>query len=180
MPVNLRCPACGAVAGADAWATDAEVRGLFALVTTLPAPVLPELLPYLALFRPKARSLSWRRAKRVTQDLAEMVKKPGLSWERRPVRPCPPALWAEAMRLVTERGPERPLRNHNYLRAIAYELSDRADARREKDTEAARRARGREGPDAGPEQISDADVEAMLADTRRKLGINGGGDGIDG
>jgi hypothetical protein len=58
-------------------------------------------------------------------------------------RPCAAGTWAEAMTLMIERfnGQRPKLKNHNYLRAVAYPLANAADAQNERNLEDKRRAR---------------------------------------
>jgi hypothetical protein len=48
-------------------------------------------------------------------------------------RPCPPQTWAQGMERMVEQAAtlDLPMDNHNYLRAVVYQLADQADAGRE-------------------------------------------------
>jgi len=173
------CPACGAVASAEAWRNDAIQREIQALSIQLPKPVQEFLVHYLALFRPPGRALSWPRVRRVVAELAALVHEGKVTWERRPPRRCPPEIWARAMAEMIERkgGFKAHFTNHNYLRKIAYDLADRADAeaearRRRAEAEHRRPEPREEEPDLTPEE-----VRRIIAETKEKLGIWGRSEG---
>jgi len=135
--VRLICPSCGAMASADAWIQDQSIRRCMALVAGLPGPVARHAVAYLGLFRPlpdaagKAPPLRWAKALRLVEELAGQVSEPYVSWDRKPARPSTPRHWGLALETVLERaargGLKRPLANHNYLRAVVYEVADQAD-----------------------------------------------------
>lgn len=109
-------------------------RQCFATQATLPREVSAGLLPYLALFRPDKRALSWSRTLKITQDLAAVVAPGWVQVQGKPARECPPRIWAQGMEQMVERAAtlQRPLKNHNYLRQVVWQLADQADAGRER------------------------------------------------
>ncbi len=131
--MKLRCPACGAVASADAWENDAIARELMQDFLSLPAPVSKVLLGYLSLFRPDKRALSWRKALRLTRELSSLVTAGHVQVQGKVARPCPDRIWAAGMEQMIERRASLslPLRNHNYLRKIVWGMADAEDARNE-------------------------------------------------
>lgn len=128
--MKLTCPCCGAVASAEAWQNDLEARAVLAAAIKLDEPIPRQLLPYLGLFRPAERSLSWKRTARLIQELSRLVATGYVQVQGKPARPCPPQVWALAMEQMTERGMaiSRPMGNHNYLRKVAWQLADKLDA----------------------------------------------------
>ena len=128
--MKLTCPCCGAVASAEAWQNDLEARAVLAAAIKLDEPIPRQLLPYLGLFRPAERSLSWKRTARLIQELSGLVATGYVQVQGKPARPCPPQVWALAMEQMTERGMaiSRPMGNHNYLRKVAWQLADKLDA----------------------------------------------------
>ena len=131
--MKLRCFSCGAIGSADAFTNDANARELLAVATKLPHPLPPIMLHYLTMFRPEKTMLSWGKALRLTKDLAALVAAGTIQVEKKVARPCPPRLWALGIEQVTERRDRLrlPLKNHNYLKQIVYDLADREDARNE-------------------------------------------------
>lgn len=132
--MRLICPGCGLTASAEAWLNDAEARDLLLAVAKMPAPLPEAVLPYLGLFRPQQRALSWKKAARLLADLAQLTGSGHVQIQGQPARPCPPRIWAEAMGQMIERR-ERlslPMPNHNYLRQVAWQLADQADSQAEK------------------------------------------------
>lgn len=132
----LVCPSCAATHSAEAWSQDAAIRETIAAVVKLPRDVQEHLFEYLALFRPPKRALSWRRARRVVGELAELVAAREVGWETLPPRPATPALWAHGMGEMIGRkaGFKAHFTAHNYLKKIVYDLADEADREAEKRT----------------------------------------------
>lgn len=98
----------------------------------LPPEVGKVSLAYLALFRPPQRALSWRKSLKILNDLAALIAPGHIQIQGKPARPCPPVLWAMAMEQMAGRTDlQRPMKNHNYLRQIVWQLADQADAGRE-------------------------------------------------
>ncbi len=171
----LVCPCCGATASAEAWAQDAAIRQTVARIVRLPKPVQEHVFAYLALFRPERRALSWARARRVVGDLADLVAAGTVQWERKPPRPCPPEIWARAMADMIERkgGFKAHFTNHNYLRSIAYDLADRADAEAERRREQARLRGWHRQEEEDAEALPPEEVRRLIAQTKARLGMGG-------
>jgi len=133
--MRLRCPSCNAVHSVEAWADEDFVVQALTTVAKLPREVAPLALRYVALFRPQGpRGLSWQKAAKVLKELHELVTAPTISWEREEM-PITPAIWARALEIVLEAGLTPPLKNHNYLRHVAFEQAKRARARAEMQAE---------------------------------------------
>jgi hypothetical protein len=167
--MRLTCPACGAQASAEAWASDAEARRALQVISTMQRDVARLALPYLALFRPQGpgRGLFWGRACKLLEQLKLLVEAPEISWEHRPHRPNRPELWAQAMDKLLARPPsELPLKNHNYLRAIAYQVAEEQSKRT---TEPWRPPQGRQEPAAPRQEVPPGDwVEPEEAQKRMR------------
>ncbi|WP_310598823.1 hypothetical protein [Desulfobulbus sp.] len=65
--------------------------------------------------------------------MVELVAKGYVAQQGKIDRPCPPSLWAMGMERMMEQAATLtlPMKNHNYLRTIVYQLADQADARQE-------------------------------------------------
>ena len=163
--MKLTCPCCGAVASVEAWQNDLEARAVLASAIKLDEPIPRQLLPYLGLFRPKERALSWKRAARLIMELSALVATGHVHVHGRPDRPCPPSVWAMAMEQMAERGESisRPMTNHNYLRQVAWQLADKLDA----DIEARQYREERDGT-AQAERRHERQDEVKLTDAERK------------
>jgi len=132
--MKLTCPSCAAVHSAEAWTTDSLVRQFIKVVAEeLPADVGRRALQYLALFRPHSgRGLRWDKALRLAGELQDLVGDPEIQWKGKPVRPNSATAWALAMeRMIENRPKQLPLTSHNYLRAIAYEIANEMDRKKE-------------------------------------------------
>lgn len=171
--MKLVCPCCGATASAESWENDMEARKTIQAIVALPHEVALESLFYLGLFRPQQRALSWKAALRIVQELDALVASGHVQVQGKPARPCPQEIWATGMRqMVAQRDSiSRPLKNHNYLRQIVWQLADKLDA----DQEARRYQEGRSGAArAAREYERQEQVELSEAEreTLRKLGLD--------
>lgn len=155
--MKLVCPSCGATASAEAWTNDAAIRYALDALVQLPAPVLMNALPYIGLFRKGTNALPWKRAQILIRSLHELVTTGYVHVQGGETRPCTPAIWGAAMEAAIAARP-KGLKNHNYLRQIAYTQAAELAAKTENDREAARQRRQR--------QI--AEEPAPLSDTARQ------------
>jgi hypothetical protein len=133
--MNGTCQTCGTVAPIEWFLSETEHRQLAGLLVKLPKDVEKVVLHYLGLFRPvKGRALQARKATRLLAEISALVATGHVQIDRRVARPCPPAIWAQAMEQMVERRDRLtiPMPNHNYLKTIAWDLADQADARAEK------------------------------------------------
>jgi hypothetical protein len=156
------------VASAEAWLNDSTIRNFFEVVVTLPSPVQARTLHYLALFRQGAKALPWRRALTLAKALRDLTQSETVHWQGGETRPITPDIWGQAMEATIVSGPKN-LKNHNYLRHVAWEMAAEGAARAEASIETARRNRTRE-IETGPEPLSEATRQAIER-TKRKLGI---------
>lgn len=156
--MRLTCPACGAIASAEAWRNETTIRQFMGRLEGLPHAVRELALPYLGLFRVGQRGLAWPRAFRLISELSALVEPGTVHWDGGEERPCPPRVWAEAIQATLARRP-KALENHNYLRRVAWDLAEQlaAEAERRKDYTASHR-----------EHISDPMDRPMTDDERRE------------
>ena len=172
--MKLTCPCCGAVASVEAWQNDLEARAVLASAIKLDEPIPRQLLPYLGLFRPKERALSWKRAARLIMELSALVATGHVHVHGRPDRPCPPSVWAMAMEQMAERGESisRPMGNHNYLRQVAWQLADKLDA----DIEARQYREERSGTARAERQVERQQEQVKLSaeelETLERFGLD--------
>lgn len=138
---------------------DSIIRNFFEVVTKLPSPVQTRTLHYLGLFRQGGKALPWRRALTLAKGLGDLTENETVHWQGGETRPATPELWGRAMEATITSGP-KGLKNHNYLRHVAWELAVELAAKAEKDREAARQRRGRE-VDEEPAPLSDASRQAI-------------------
>lgn len=142
--MRLICPSCGAMHSADAWHKDEQAREALALAVGMPPEVKAPCLAYLALFRPQGgkQGLRWSRVRKLLMEIKALVERPYVQSGQRVGRPATAGIWGAAMqRMVDCPPPSLPMRNHNYLIAVAYDLADAAD----RQVEVARNAAERRG-----------------------------------
>jgi len=89
-------------------------------------------IAYIALFRPSARSLQWKKVLRLLHELSQIADEPYVQWKNQPARPCSARILGLAIEKLCENPPKRlPLTSHGYLQAIMYELADETDRKKE-------------------------------------------------
>lgn len=132
--MKLICPSCGAIASSDAWSNDETCRAALALIAGLPSPLPKVVLGYLSLFRPGKTGLTWKKALRLAEEISGLATCGYVSAPGKVDRPCPARIWGQAMEQMTEKRSSLtlPLKNHNYLRQVAWQLADQEDAKTEK------------------------------------------------
>lgn len=129
------CQTCGATGPLEWFAAEALGRQTTAVMLELPKGVQDQVLQYLALFRPATgRGLAPKKALRLVTEIRDLIKAGYVSRKGRPDRSCPPQIWAAAMEVMVNQrdGLSLPMPNHNYLKKIAWDHADQADADRER------------------------------------------------
>lgn len=111
----LTCPSCGATASAAAWENDMAARETLQAMLALPAPVGKAILGYMGLFRPDKRALSWRKAKRIVDELAALI---GPGFNSRKINQI---LLQIGLQCEIKK---RPFRNSKTERVVGYEPTD--------------------------------------------------------
>lgn len=164
----LACPSCGARASAEAWTNDTAIRYTFESLVQLPSPVLRQTLSYLGLFRQGTKALPWRRALAITRSLKELIETGSVHWQGGETRPCNAEIWGKAVEATIASGP-KGLKNHNYLRHVAWEMSAELAAKMEKDREANRQKRRPEEA-TDPTALSD-ETRKAIESMKKKLGV---------
>jgi len=178
----LTCPCCGGRASAEAWQNDADARQAMAELVKLPQEIQPVCFRYMRLFRPVNQSLRWAKVVKLLAELREMIGAGYVHVQGKPDRNCPPVIWLAAMTQMTEREStlSLPMKNHNYLRQIAWQLADEADRTQEaavrrqeashsgfRRQETGARPQGTGDGEQSAEPVSLADIHAMLAQARK-------------
>lgn len=128
-----RCQTCGATAPLDWFLTEPIARQVLAVALKLPQSVQKQLLSYLGLFNPAGGTMQSKKALRLTTEISSQVAVGHIHIQGKVARPCSPATWAQAMEQMNERRDtlRLPLKNHNYLRQIAWAIADQEDAKKE-------------------------------------------------
>lgn len=167
--MRLICPSCGAVASGEAWMNDSTIRNFFEALVKLVSPVQIRTLHYLGLFRQGGKALPWRRALTLVKSLRDLTEQETVHWQGGEQRPINAEVWGRAMEATITSSP-KGLKNHNYLRHVAWEMAAELAARAEEEREAARRKRTRiADPEEQPEPMSEAARKAV-DDLKRKWG----------
>lgn len=130
--MKATCPHCGTYGPVESFLTDDDAKRAVVAVGKLPGE-LPRLVwAYLGLHRkPGAgRALTWERVGRIVAELAGLVAEAEIQWKGQRVVPNRPEFWAQGIQAMLDRDAqgklERPLDGHNYLRAVAYEIAEKA------------------------------------------------------
>lgn len=162
--MRLICPSCGATSSAEAMVNDALARETMAAIVRLANPIPASALGYLALFRPVERALTWKKAKRLVLEIAELTGLGYVSIQGAIDRDCPPRIWAAAMDAMTvNQTIKRPLNGHNYLRKVAHDLASEANRHQESATRTAEQHHQRPNSQpSGPTRIASLNPLAHL------------------
>jgi hypothetical protein len=168
--MKLICPSCGASHSLEAWSNDLMARKCLAAMAGLNS-VCGQYIPdYLGMFRvPGAdRAMSWKRVWTLLSEIEPLIRVDTIRMSGKPDRSAGPAIWAEALKtLLYQRKIELPLKNHNYLFSICWELADKADRK----SETVRNRQERSGTWHGPDRQKTDDwgkIEVPDLDYMRK------------
>jgi hypothetical protein len=146
---------------------DATIRNCLEAIIRLSSPVQIRVLHYLGLFRQGGKALPWRRALTIVKSLRDLTEQETVHWQGGETRPITADVWGRAMEATIASSP-KGLKNHNYLRHVAWELATELASQAEKDREANRARRTREvveEPVAMPETARQA-----VADLKKRWG----------
>lgn len=163
--MKLVCPGCGATASLETWNNDAACRETIKAVAALPGDLSTATLHYLSLFRPTKRALTWKKALKLVQEIQHMSGLSHVQVQGQVARPCSPRIWVQAMEDMVSRSSQlsRPMKNHNYLKQVAYDLANKEDGQHEAETH--RRAVSGEQPltreDEKVEPLSQEEIDAL-------------------
>jgi hypothetical protein len=143
--MRLTCPACGYIGGVEGFASDVDARHFAAAMGRIPPSLADGVLRYLGLFAPAKHALTWSRARRLIEPLAEMIGTSRIYVHKREWT-VTAEHWQEALGYMCERRAKLtlPLKNHNYMLDVLAGLADKAEATREEKTEGERRAASRQ------------------------------------
>lgn len=134
MPTNGKCVRCGYRAPVSCFVEAAGDGEILCEYIKLPQVVQQPFYKYLSLFRPLSGcALQVTKTLRLTREMVALVSTGYVSEKDKPDRPCAPSFWAMGMEQMLSRADRLslPLKNHNYLRTIVWQLADQADAGRE-------------------------------------------------
>ncbi len=133
--MRLICPCCGAQASMEAWANDADCRQAMVAFAGMPR----QTVAYIGFFRIQygTRMLRCARVAKLSAELKAVMDTGHIQVGGKPARPAGKRVWIEALARMCELPPRRlPLKNHNYLRRVVYDLADvydrKQDTRRNK------------------------------------------------
>jgi hypothetical protein len=125
------CPGCGLRADLEVFAAQAGANAALRAALALPPALGERVIRYLRLFSPPQKVLSQAKAARLLAELAAAVDSAQVS-RRNVAHAAPLPLWTAALDAVLAQPPERlPLDGHGYLFAVAWNLAEKAAARRE-------------------------------------------------
>lgn len=110
---------------------DNHAKNAVVVASKLSGSLAQTIWSYLGLFRvPNSnRVLSWERVCRLILELDALVKAKDIQWDGGRIYANSPRYWEEAVKTMLETEAvgklKRPIKNHNYLRAVAYEKASR-------------------------------------------------------
>ena len=149
-----RCPVCHSQISLEAVCQDEAGRELLGILANLPGEASRALVQYLGLFRPEKRDLSNDRALRLAREaLALCADSLRLS-----------AAMSETVEAIRAKSGAVPMKNHNYLRQIVWQLADKLDA----DLEARRYQEERNGAVRAERLYERQQEEVKLTEAERE------------
>jgi len=110
----LHCPCCHAQYAAEAAFEAGESREALRVLITA-GPLAQPLAAYLGLFRPATRALGWGRAHRLADEVL------ALTGDRQALAQA----LVETVEALRNKGLDKPLANHNYLRRVLESVAAR-------------------------------------------------------
>jgi hypothetical protein len=150
MSLTTTCCNCGTRQPLAAGFADDDGKRFGVAMGELPPQLARAAVAYLAVFKPAKTELRTSRATKIVNELAALVSAGSVTRDERSGirRPASVLTWVAGIEQLLAAPPSGlPLGNHNYLRAIVYELADKADAGAERQREATMRAgKHRAGP----------------------------------
>jgi len=109
----------------ETWEQDPVIRAALVLIADLPAPVNKSVVSYLGLFRPASRALGWKRVKTLLTEINDITTKGYVHVHGKADKACSPAIYAKAMEQMTQMTSlKRPMKGHNYLCQVAWDLAE--------------------------------------------------------
>ena len=121
---------------------DDMARKVVLLASKMPNEISKNIFAYLSLFRKGKNGLRWARALSIISSVNELINADKLEWDGQE-KENHSSCWEKAIQMMIESPPPRlPLKNNNYLRAIAFQHAGKAegtnhDGRYEEDIERA-------------------------------------------
>lgn len=162
--MRLTCPECGAVGSIAQFTADADARAVGERLAALAPDLGIPVMRYMGLFRPNQRGLTWPRARRLLEDLAEMMGSPaiqrgGKDW------PVTREMWRQALEHMADKRSTLtlPLQSHGYLLTIVAGLAGKAQTSAEDKHEAELRAGLKRGADAPARQTRQSRIDTAVA-----------------
>lgn len=129
----IPCPACHSQIPMEVWLSHTGARtALVALAELHGSQRLAAVaLRYLALFAPEKRTLSLDRVATLLTELGDLVRPARVEWQGR-IWAAPLDSWIAGMeQMLADPKIRRPIKNHNYLRAVVAGQADQVEARAE-------------------------------------------------
>jgi len=167
--MKTTCPACGAVASLDVLLGNEGAREAVMTALAIPAPLGKLLVQYLGLFRPAQRQLSFDRVASLLRELLPMIAEAKIERGGR-IWSAPQDYWAMALTemLAKRDALTLPLKGHGYLLTIIAGFSEKAEAKKEAQIEAARGGRTPVGGAPAPAPAQPAPTAPAAPATPRK------------
>lgn len=168
--MKATCPVCGNYGPLENFLAQEDYKKALAVITGLPGDLPRLAVRYLAMFRKPGsdRALTGPRALKIVEGLRDLATAKEIQWKGNRVHVNSSKYWEQAVQTILDRDDqgriERPLDGHNYLRAVAYELADKAfeSAHREKEAHCSYRpdrSRKQKTEDRGQKESDQVDSE---------------------
>ncbi|MCP4105471.1 MAG: hypothetical protein GY749_08035 [Desulfobacteraceae bacterium] len=133
--MRVTCPNCSGIFSLEAALNDENARHFSHAAQGIAAKIGSPVTDYIALFRrPNTGTvLQWRKARRLAEELKVCTDKSYIQIDNQIARPVTGAIWRQAIEKIMDRKHKLklPMKNHNYLFEIVYELAEEASKKSE-------------------------------------------------
>ena len=138
-PMRLVCPGCGVYGSIEAFANDPDARAVAGLLGELQPDVATALQRYMRLHAPAKHALTWRKARKVLDELVPLIKAGTISRNGRDW-PAPGPAWISGIdSMLGNKNVGLPLKGHGYLLTILAGEANKTEAVAERATEESKR-----------------------------------------
>lgn len=148
------CPVCNSMIPMEVWVSHAGARQALVAMAELHGSMrlASMAIRYLALFAPEKRALSFDRVADLLNQLGGLIRPARVEWQGKTLA-APLESWIAGIELMlADSKIRRPLKNHNYLRAVVAGMADAVEAKAEHHVEQVRQGAAGTGGGAGRAQ----------------------------
>jgi hypothetical protein len=163
--MELVCPDCGCHGSIATFATHSDADAVAQLLGAMPPDVAAAMQRYVRLFAPPKHDMTWRRARKVLEQIAPLIAAQRVTANGRDW-PAPHTSWIAAVNgMLDSKTVQLPLKSNGYIVSILVSSADKTEAQAERAGEEARRtgAAAKAAPAAPSAGVAVAQVRTATA-----------------